>query len=144
MKTWTRKGYVVNEVEFDRDLHEFEVVKDNGEKIATITPADTDDMQLIIKDLDNGEDVDGWEDGMGNTISIDVENEIVGVEHLDSFEMVNYDDADEKRELVLCKVTYEDDSVKYEVHEELDGLAEGHPSYFETEEEAREYIKKEL
>lgn len=69
MRTWNRKGYEVVEVEFDGDLHEFEVVKD-GEVIATITPETVEDMEQITKDLDNGEDVDGWEDGMGNTISI--------------------------------------------------------------------------
>jgi hypothetical protein len=70
MRTWEREGYIVQEVEFDGDLHEFEIVK-NGEVIATITPADTEDMERIIADLDAGEDVNGWEDGMGNTIVID-------------------------------------------------------------------------
>lgn len=69
MRTWERKGYEVVEVELNGDLHEFEVVKD-GEVIATITPDTIEDMEQIIADLDNGEDVDGWEDGMGNTISI--------------------------------------------------------------------------
>jgi len=69
MRNWKREGYEVAEKEFDRDLHEFEVVK-RGEVIATITPADIDDMQRIVADLDNGEDVNGWEDGMGNTISV--------------------------------------------------------------------------
>lgn len=69
MKTWEREGYIVKEVEFDGDLHEFDVIK-AGEVIATITPADIDGMNRIIEDLDNGEDVNGWEDGMGNTIVI--------------------------------------------------------------------------
>ena len=69
MRVWEREGYIVREVEFDYDLHEFEVVKD-GEMIATITPADLDDMTDIVAALDSGEDVEGWEDGMGNTISI--------------------------------------------------------------------------
>ncbi|MCG5252641.1 hypothetical protein [Brevibacillus agri] len=69
MKVWKREGYEVVEKEFDKDLHEFDVVK-AGEVVATITPADLDDMARIIEDLDNGEDVNGWEDGMGNTISI--------------------------------------------------------------------------
>lgn len=75
MRTWERKGYEVVEVEFDGDLHEFEVVK-NGEVIATITPDTIEDMEQIIKDLDSGEGVDGWEDGMGNTISIDEDEEM--------------------------------------------------------------------
>jgi uncharacterized protein YkuJ len=70
MRTWEREGYIVQEVEFDGDLHEFEIVK-NDEVIATITPADIGDMERIIADLDAGEDVNGWEDGMGNTIVID-------------------------------------------------------------------------
>lgn len=70
MKVWEREGYIVQEVEFDHDLHEFEIVKDD-EVIATITPSDIEDMERIIADLDAGEDVNGWEDGMGNTIVID-------------------------------------------------------------------------
>lgn len=69
MRVWEREGYIVREVEFDHDLHEFEVVK-NDEVIATITPADLDDMTDIVAALDSGEDVEGWEDGMGNVISI--------------------------------------------------------------------------
>jgi len=70
MRTWTRNGYKVVEVEFDYDLHQFEVISDNGEIIATITPPDLDNQNEIIKALDAGEDVEGWEDGHGNTISI--------------------------------------------------------------------------
>ena len=70
MRVWKREGYEVVEVEFDGDLHEFEVVK-GDEVIATITPDTIEDMEQIIADLNNGEDVDGWEDGMGNTINID-------------------------------------------------------------------------
>jgi hypothetical protein len=69
MRVWERKGYIVPEIEFDHDLHEFEVVKD-GRVIATITPADVEDMEKIIADLDSGEDVNGWEDGLGNVISV--------------------------------------------------------------------------
>ncbi len=69
MKTWERDSYTVVEVPFDGDLHEFQIVK-GEEVIATITPATIEDMKIIIQDLDNGEGVNGWEDGMGNTISI--------------------------------------------------------------------------
>jgi hypothetical protein len=69
MRTWEREGYKVEEREFDHDLHVFDVVKGN-EVVATITPASIEDMEEIIADLDNGEDVNGWEDGMGNTIAI--------------------------------------------------------------------------
>lgn len=69
MKTWEREGYTVEEVAHDHDLHAFEVTK-GEEVIATITPATIEDMEEIIKHLDAGEDVDGWEDGTGNTVSI--------------------------------------------------------------------------
>lgn len=72
MRTWNREGYQVVEVELDHDLHAFEIVNDE-EVIATITPNTIEDMKQIIEDLNNGEDVNGWEDGMGNTISIEVE-----------------------------------------------------------------------
>lgn len=70
MRTWKREGYEVVEKEFDFDLHEFDIIK-NGETIATITPGNIEEMEDIITALDDGEDVDGWEDGMGNTIYID-------------------------------------------------------------------------
>lgn len=69
LKTWERNTYIVEEKEFDGDLHEFDVVKD-GEVIATINPETIEDMNQIIEDLDAGEDVDGWEDGNGNTINL--------------------------------------------------------------------------
>jgi hypothetical protein len=69
MKTWERTGYMVIEKEFDYDLHEFDITQ-KGEVIATITPACIEDMEKIIKDLDNEADVNGWEDGNGNTIRI--------------------------------------------------------------------------
>lgn len=69
IKVWEREGYRVEEKEFDHDLHQFDVIK-NEDVIATITPATIEDMKQIIEDLDAGEDVDGWEDGVGNTISI--------------------------------------------------------------------------
>ncbi|WP_025716052.1 hypothetical protein [Paenibacillus sp. 1-18] len=70
MKTWTRKGYEVKEVAFDHDLHQFEVVQD-GETLFTITPPDLENQAQIIADLDAGEDVNGWDDGMGNTIYVE-------------------------------------------------------------------------
>ncbi|WP_165886967.1 hypothetical protein [Scopulibacillus darangshiensis] len=69
MRTWNREGYKVKEKEFDHDLHAFDVIKAE-DVISTITPATIEDMEQIITDLNNGEGVDGWEDGRGNTISI--------------------------------------------------------------------------
>ena len=69
MRTWKRESYTVEEKEFDFDLREFDVVK-NDEVIATITPGSLEEMGEIVMDLDSGECVDGWEDGKGNTIRI--------------------------------------------------------------------------
>lgn len=71
MRTWKRDSYKVEEVEYDYDLKEFDVIK-NGEPIATITPYSIETMNQIIEDLDNGEDVDGWEDGKGNIIDTEI------------------------------------------------------------------------
>ena len=70
MRTWKREGYTVVEKAFDFDLHEFDVVMENGKPAGTITPATLEDMATIVEDLDAGEDVDGWEDGNGNTIYV--------------------------------------------------------------------------
>ncbi|MBB6449611.1 hypothetical protein HNR44_001560 [Geomicrobium halophilum] len=71
MRTWDRVGYSVSEVPFDHDLHEFIVTGKGGETIVTITPADLNDQAQLVADLDAGEDVDGWEDGKGNTINVE-------------------------------------------------------------------------
>lgn len=68
-KTWERKNYTVKMIDFDYGLKAFEVIQ--GDNVQTIYPSTIEDMELIIKDLDNGDDVDGWEDGQGNTINID-------------------------------------------------------------------------
>jgi len=70
MRTWERSGYKVVEKAFDFDLHEFDVVMEYGEVVGTISPATLKDMAEIVADLDAGEDVDGWEDGNGNTIRV--------------------------------------------------------------------------
>lgn len=69
-RTWVRDTYTVSEVDFDHDLKQFEVLRDD-EILATITPADLEAQESIVQDLENGECVDGWEDGMGNIVSID-------------------------------------------------------------------------
>lgn len=69
MRTWERENYKVVEKAFDGDLHEFDVITEDGEE-QIITPNCIEDMENIISQLNAGEDVDGWEDGMGNTIHI--------------------------------------------------------------------------
>ena len=71
MKIWERNGYRVVEKPFDYDLHVFDIIRsDDEEVITTIYPATIEDMRSIIRDLDAGADVDGWEDGNGNTIRL--------------------------------------------------------------------------
>ncbi|WEG14019.1 hypothetical protein PU629_06525 [Pullulanibacillus sp. KACC 23026] len=76
MKTWERDTYKVVEAEYDGDLHQFECIK-NDEVFAKITPGSIDDMNAIIEDLDNGADVNGWEDGNGVTITVPEDNETI-------------------------------------------------------------------
>lgn len=76
MKTWQREDYKVVEVEYDHDLRAFEIIED-GEAKHTIYSGSIEEMNSIIEDLNNGECVDGWEDGMGKTIRIGhTENEL--------------------------------------------------------------------
>ena len=71
MRVWERKNYQVVEDEFDGDLQAFDVMK-HGVVIATITPSTVDDMGRIVQDLDNGGCVDGWEDGSGGIVNVDL------------------------------------------------------------------------
>ena len=66
IKVWERKNYKVYEREFDYNLHKFVVVQFG--MVQTIIPNTIEDMEQIITDLDNGLDVNGWDDGAGNTI----------------------------------------------------------------------------
>ena len=70
MKTWNRNGYSVEERDFDYDLHKFVVIQEDEED-QEIVPDSLDVMAEIIHALDNGEDVDGWENGNGETIKIE-------------------------------------------------------------------------
>jgi len=72
MREWIRNGYTVEERDFNYSLHQFAVIVP-GKKEQIITPGSIKEMNSIIADLDAGEDVDGWEDGMGNTIYTDPE-----------------------------------------------------------------------
>lgn len=69
MQTWQRETYRVEERDFDRDLHVFWVIKGDT-LVGKISPDSIEEQQIIIEDLNNGECVDGWEDGFGGTISI--------------------------------------------------------------------------
>jgi len=71
MKIWKREGYTVIEKPFDFDLHCFHIVRGDDETIGVIYPNTIDEMHSIIEDLENGESIEGWEDGMGNTIHLE-------------------------------------------------------------------------
>lgn len=68
MRTWKfENGIIVKEMEFDYDLHKFEVY--HGEKyLGSVYPDSIKDMISCIADLDAGKDPisNGWEDGCGN------------------------------------------------------------------------------
>jgi hypothetical protein len=73
MGKWETELVTVKEVDFDHDLHAFEVYKKSGELLGTINPASIEDMQAIINDLNSGACpvVDAWEDGNGNTCTLE-------------------------------------------------------------------------
>lgn len=69
---WDSKSkIIVNEVDFDYDLHCFEVYIDK-KYLGSIYPDDIESMESCIKDLDDGNDPINymWEDGMGNSCNI--------------------------------------------------------------------------
>ena len=71
---WEREGYTVVELDFDYDLHCFEVTKDGEivtKVLTTIYPDTIEDMQSIIASLEKGEGVEDWEDGNGNPIILE-------------------------------------------------------------------------
>lgn len=74
LRVWKYGTYEVREMSFDRDLHQFEVVTlpdTPFEELAhTITPDSLEIQEEIVKDLNNGNGVNGWEDGNGDTIRI--------------------------------------------------------------------------
>jgi hypothetical protein len=72
MKTWKTALVTIEEVNFDHDLHAFEVYNHGGAMIGTINPDSVEVMEVLIADLDNGACpvADSWEDGNGNTCSV--------------------------------------------------------------------------
>jgi hypothetical protein len=72
MRTWENGEITVSEVDYNYDLHAFDVYV--GDRfLGTVYPATIEDMARCIKALDDGEDPvsDGWEDGCGNVCSLD-------------------------------------------------------------------------
>lgn len=73
MRVWETDLVTVAEVEFDADLHAFEVYDKQGKYLGMVSPACLEDMDVLVLDLDNGSCPvgDGWEDGAGNTCCIE-------------------------------------------------------------------------
>lgn len=73
MRTWKfTNDIIVEEEAFDYDLHIFAVYH-KDRYLGRIYPCDIDAMRSCIKDLDAGKDpiTEKWEDGCGNTCSLD-------------------------------------------------------------------------
>ena len=73
MREWNfENGIRVVETEYNYDLHSLKVY--NGEEyLGTVYPADVDYMMKCFAALDAGNDPisDKWEDGCGNTCTLD-------------------------------------------------------------------------
>lgn len=73
-ETWNCEscGITIIEVDYDYDLHMFEVYK-GDDLLGKITPATIEDLDRCRSDLDNGfcPICDGWEDGNGNLCVMD-------------------------------------------------------------------------
>lgn len=69
MKTWNRNGYVIEERHYSPTLNKFSIIVD-GEEAHEIIPEDKYKMNFIMKLLDKGEDITGWEDGSGGRINL--------------------------------------------------------------------------
>ena len=77
-KTWDFEKVIVKEKDFDYDCHQFDFFnKENGKYLGVLTPQDSENTEVIVKELDDllekGYDPiqAGWEDGNGNTLSYD-------------------------------------------------------------------------
>lgn len=66
--TWIRENCEIREVDCDADRHTFEVFDTTGNYMGVIDADDADQTREIASQLNNGEDIEGWEDGHGNTI----------------------------------------------------------------------------
>lgn len=73
MKKWKTKYVEVEEIKFDGDLHQLSVASHEGIHLGLITPVNIENMNDIIDELDVGRCpiVDAWEDGNGNTCTMD-------------------------------------------------------------------------
>lgn len=73
MREWSfSNGITVEEENYNYDLHCFSVFC-NGEKLGVVYPDDIPAMDSCINSLDSGNDpiTGSWEDGMGNSCTLD-------------------------------------------------------------------------
>lgn len=157
LEKWIKEGYTVEQVEFDGDLKEFKV-KQAG-VVQTITPATVEDMEDIIDALNDGECVDGWENGMGEVIYIKEVDELT-LKEVYEFIQHNYEVDGENEKYATYFENKEDvaDQMDIEIFEEkfdvkvdevqfpvitIDNAnaADGHIFYTEDKEEVIEFAK---
>jgi len=69
INTWERERYIVKEKPFDFDLSQFDIIQD-GRAIETITVFYKDDQESIRNALNNGKEIDGWNNGFGDVVYI--------------------------------------------------------------------------
>lgn len=87
MKTWQiyderypADDVTIEEIGHDYDLHAFQVSY-LGEVIGTIYPDTIEQMDEIVTALNSNESPIGWEDGMGETISVGIWGTIDGIRY---------------------------------------------------------------
>ncbi len=77
-RTWTQNGIEIDEVEFDGDIHAFEICV-NGKHVVTVyadSPEDTKYMRLC---LDLGGSVRDWDDRNGNCVGTLIRQRTTGL-----------------------------------------------------------------
>lgn len=120
------------------DLSNYRISKRTGIDQATLSRIKNGKTKIDDMKLDNALKLNNfWEE---------YKMEIVNTEFVESFEK-DMDNvvSDGVYEYTLSKVTFGDESTKYEVNLEVDGDADVfEPKYFDKEEEAREYIRSEM
>lgn len=69
---WTFADCTVREIDWDGELHAFNVFDLDGEYLGQITPADAKATEGCRDALDEGSSpiADGWEDGYGNCCTL--------------------------------------------------------------------------
>ncbi|GAA5416183.1 hypothetical protein Pryu01_01215 [Paraliobacillus ryukyuensis] len=122
----------------DSDITAYKIQQSTGINRSTIGRLKKGEIEIVKLSLENALKLNQfWEE---------MKMEIVNNEVIETFD-VNTDNivADGEHEYVLNKITFGDGTVKYEANLEVDGLGDVYEAkQFDTEEEARNYIKEEV